>query len=176
MTLEGPTRQVYGEGACQFHVADHMFSCMEAIPQPYQAVVELFASSLPDVRFGDIDAQTLAKLAADVQVAAEQMLLAQAALDEARLALKRRQEDLGHHVQRAWAYARVYSENDEALSAQLRAISLPRQARRTPAEALVLSPDPEPAQVPRKRSRQRTHDEPPREAPLVAESTFDEVG
>jgi hypothetical protein len=153
-----------------------MFSPMEAIPHAYQAVLDLFASSLPDVRFGDIDAQTLAKAAAEVQVAAEQLLLAQAAFDEARLALKLRQEDLGQHVQRAWAYARVYAENDEALSAQLRTISLPRQSRRTPAEALVLSPGPDPAPAPRKRSRQRANDEQPRESPLIVESALDEVG
>ena len=132
-----------------------MFSFMEAISSPIQSLLDVFASDLTDVRFGDIDAQTLGRLAVDVESAATVVSSAQAALDSAREMLVVRQDTLLQHAQRAIAYARVFAENDDALSARLSAIALPRLARRTrqSGDALVLSPDPEPAPRPRARPR-----------------------
>ncbi len=128
---------------------------MEAIPATIQVVLDLFATALAEVRFADVDAQTLARLAAEVQSAGENVASAEAVLDGARRALDERQEVLLQHVQRAVAYARVYAENDEALSRRLDAVSLPRPARRprTSEHALVLSSDPQPALKTRGRPR-----------------------
>ena len=128
---------------------------MEAISSPIQSLLDLFASDLADVRFGDIDAQTLGRLAVDVETAATVASSAQAALDAAREMLLVRQDALLQHAQRAIAYARVFAENDDALSARLSAIALPRVTRRTrqSGDALVLSPDPEPTPRPRARPR-----------------------
>jgi hypothetical protein len=121
---------------------------MNDIPPPIQTVLDLFATRLADVRFADLDAETLAHAAADVHAASEIVASAQAALDAARGTLQERQDALLSHAQRALAYARVYAESDDGLSAQLDEIALPRPARRPrgdAAAALVLSVEPQPA-------------------------------
>jgi hypothetical protein len=133
-----------------------MFSFMTAIPPPIQTLLDLFTSSLADVRFADVDGPTLARYAADVAAAAEGVAAAQSALDAARGALQEKQDALLMQSQRALAYARVYAEGDEILSAELEAVALPRATRRPRVEdALVLSsvalqPSPRPRGRPRK--------------------------
>lgn len=138
---------------------------MSTIPPPIQTVLDLFSTHLADVRFGDVDAPSLARLAADVQAAADVTTAAQIALDSARITLHERQEALLLHAQRALAYARVYAEADESLSAHLEAITLPRAARRsrtdahahasttTPNELVLTSSDTPAARRPRGRPR-----------------------
>jgi hypothetical protein len=136
---------------------------MNAISPPVQSILDLFTTDLADVRFADVDAQTLARIAADVEAAAVHVAEAQAALDGARAALQERQDTLLQHAQRALAYARVYAESDAVLSERLDAIALPRHAiaRRArggeAAEALVLSAEPQAA--PRRRGRPRKEDD-----------------
>ena len=132
-----------------------MFSSMEAISAPIQSLLDLFATALGDVRFGDVDAKTLARVAADVESAAAVVAATQATLDEAREALQERQEALLAQAQRALAYARVYAESDAALTERLEAIALPRSGRRAKAsgEALVLSTESDAARRPRGRPR-----------------------
>jgi hypothetical protein len=125
-----------------------------AIPPPIQTLLDLFTTSLADVRFADVDGQTLGRCAAEVESAAEAVASAQAALDAARETLQLKQDVLLQRGQCALAYARVYAEGDEALSTQLDGVSLPRSTRRPRVtEGLVLSADPQPA--PRPRGRQR---------------------
>ena len=146
-----------------------MLSClMTAIPPPVQSVLDLFATDLADVRFGDLDAPALARIAGDVQAASEVVVAAQLALDVARGALHERQETLLQQAQRALAYARVYAEADLAMTARLDAITLPRASRRprseasastsdtTASESLVLTSPAEPARrsLSRRSSRQ----------------------
>ena len=109
---------------------------MTTIAPPIQTVLDLFAAHLTDVRFGDLDAQSLARAASDVHAAGEVLAAAQLALDSARGTLQERQEVLLLQVQRALAYARVYAEADESLSARLDAVALPRGARRPRADTL----------------------------------------
>jgi hypothetical protein len=140
----------------------------DAISPPIQSLLELFTNSLADVRFADLDGQTLARLAAGVSTAADTVATAQATLDAAREALSERQETLLHQSQRALAYARVFAESDETRTAQLEAIALPRPARRARADqALVLSAEPQPPSRPRGRPRKAPADEPMLES-LVA--------
>jgi hypothetical protein len=116
---------------------------MDAIPPPVQSLLDLFATSLAEVRFGDVDAKTLARAAADVQAAAAIVSGAQSALDEARRTLHELEEALLQNAHRAAAYARVYAENDAALSERVSAIALPRPTRRARhGEVLVLSAEP----------------------------------
>jgi hypothetical protein len=145
-----------------------MFSLMNAISTPVQAVLDLFATDLADLRFADVDANVLARLASETHAASEAVAVAQAALDTARSALQERQDALLAQAQRAHAYARVYAEGDDALVARLDAIALPRLARRNASggsgasakaggdDPLVLSAEPSPAQ--RRRGRPRKAD------------------
>lgn len=125
-----------------------------AIPAPIQTLLELFTTSLADVRFADVDGQTLGRYAAEVESAAAGVASAQAALDAAREILQLKEDALLQRAQCALAYARVYAEGDDALSSQLDSVNLPRSTRRPRmAEGLVLSSEPQPAQRPRGRPR-----------------------
>jgi hypothetical protein len=140
---------------------------MTAIPLPIQALLDLFTTSLADVRFADLDGATLACSAAEVEVAAKAVAAAQAALDAAREGLQEKQDALLQRAQRALAYARVYAETDETLSRKLDAVSLPRAPRRARAEdALVLSAEPQPSPRPRGRRKK---------APAAPELTLEAI-
>jgi hypothetical protein len=136
-----------------------------AIPAPIQTLLDLFTTSLADVRFADVDGQTLGRCAVEVDSAAEVVASAQAALDAARETLRLKQDVLLQRAQSALAYARVYAEGDDALSSQLDGVSLPRSTRRPRAEeGLVLCAEPQPAPRPRGRPRKARVDEPAVEA------------
>jgi hypothetical protein len=135
---------------------------MDSIPLPVQAILDLFAHELADVRFADVDANALEQIAVEVKAAADIVESAELALDAARAALQEKQDSLLQHTQRALAYARVYAESDEAMSARLETIALPRAARRARAgsETLVLSAAPESRARVRGRSRKAPCTEP----------------
>ncbi len=103
---------------------------MDALPQGFPDLLDLFAHSLAEVRFGDLDAATLTSVAAEVTAAAEEVAAAEAALETARAALAARQETLLVQANRALAYARVFAEADEPLLARVNAIVLPRSPRK----------------------------------------------
>jgi hypothetical protein len=134
-----------------------MFSPMEAIPPPVRSLLDLFATALSEVRFADLDAQTLARAAADVESAAADVATAQAMLDRARNGLREQHELLIQCAQRALAYARVYAENDASLAERIESIALPkpvRAARRTrSADDAPLTSDTEAPHRPRGRPR-----------------------
>lgn len=109
---------------------------MSLLPQPLQAVVALFEGPLAGVRFADIDAGGLSKLAGDVTNAATEVEQQEAKLVELRQGLAQRQEALLGLAQQALAYARVYAENDEELLAKLNDISLPRATKPRKAAAV----------------------------------------
>lgn len=134
---------------------------MDAIAPPIQALLDLFTAELRDVRFGDMDATTLASHAAGVDEAARELASAQALVEEARSRLTDRQETLLHHANRALAYARVYADTNTALVARLDSIALPRTARRTRAggDDSGATLDPQPLR-PRGRPRKVPRDEP----------------
>jgi len=147
---------------------------MNAISSPVQALLDLFTAELAELRFADVDANVLARLAADTHTAAEAVSVAQATLDTARSALQERQDTLLAHAQRAHAYARVYAEGDDALLVRLDAITLPRAARRARTEgqldALVLSAEPSPAPRVSRRGRPRKSGSEEAESPVDASS------
>lgn len=120
---------------------------------PFQTLLDLFSSDLEGTRFGDVDASSLAALAAHVATADEAVASAQAALDAARTELAVRNEALLAHAHRALAFARVYAENNPELTARLAAITLPKPARRKGEEAAPTSTEGEPPRRPRGRPR-----------------------
>jgi hypothetical protein len=116
---------------------------MSAIPAPIQSVLDLFEGPLANVRFADIDANGLAKLAAEVEAVAAEAQRQEEALAELRQGLAQRQEALLSLAQQALAYARVYAESDEPLLEELNRISLPRAAKgRKPNAAKAGAKDP----------------------------------
>lgn len=114
-----------------------MFSNVTAIPTPVQAVLELFEGPLSEVRFGDIDGAALRRLASEVEASAAELDAHQAALEALRKATTERLDQLLGQTQRALAYARIYAEGDEALTAQLAQINLSRPAKRQKGDAVT---------------------------------------
>jgi hypothetical protein len=109
---------------------------MTPLSQPLQAVVALFEGPLAGVRFADVDASGLGKLAAELTNVAAEVEQQETKLASLRQDLAQRQEALLALSQRALAYARVYAEDDEELLAKLNDIVLPRAAKaRKPAAA-----------------------------------------
>lgn len=102
---------------------------MSSTPEAVQAVLDLFKGPLSDVRFADVDASGLESVAVEVERAAGAVQEQETHLAALRLSLGERQDALLSLAHRALAYARVYAESDETLSARLNAISLPRAAK-----------------------------------------------
>jgi len=108
---------------------------MTSLPQPLQAVVTLFEGPLAGVRFADIDASGLTKLAAEVSQVQLEVESHEAKLAHLKQTLAQRQEALHALAQQALAYARIYAEGDDALTAQLNDIALPRATKPRKAKA-----------------------------------------
>ncbi|MGZ3460053.1 MAG: hypothetical protein ACXU86_16295, partial [Archangium sp.] len=95
-----------------------------------------------------------------------------AALEAARQVLADGQEALLQKGQRALAYARVFAEEDAALSTRLEAISLPKPARKGVGGVVAEAPAQNDESAPRRRGR------PPKSrpsAPLFAEGSSPEA-
>lgn len=151
---------------------------MSYISPSVQAVIDLFQGPLADVRFADVDVTALANLARSADAAAADLAEHEARLSDLKQVLAERQEALLLLAQRGLAYARVYAEQDEALSEQLSRINLPKPSK--PRKASLKPASAEPASV--EASAPSGSDAPaaPREeepittAPLLDESTADE--
>jgi ATP-dependent Clp protease ATP-binding subunit ClpA len=102
----------------------------DPISPAMRALLEVFSTELSEVKFPDVDAEVLDEAAERVRAQAEAVAKAQAALEAARQALAEGQEALLQKGQRALSYARVFAEEDAALSTKLEAISLPKAARK----------------------------------------------
>jgi hypothetical protein len=102
---------------------------MSSLSPSIQSVVQLFRGPLSGVRFAEIDASGLSNLAAEVESAAAEVEAHEAKLVELKQGLVQRQEALLTLAQQALAYARIYAEGDDALTAELNQIALPRPAK-----------------------------------------------
>jgi hypothetical protein len=102
---------------------------MSAFSSPLQAVVDLFSGPLQGVRFADIDGEGLGNLASEVEALGSEVEAHEAQLTSLREVLVQKQELLLALAQQALAYARIYAESDEALSAELNDIALPRATK-----------------------------------------------
>ena len=149
---------------------------MSAIPPPVQTVLDLFSTELAEVRFGDVDARSLASAAAAVEAAAAEVAAAETIFAEARARLVEQQDALLQHVHHGLAYARVYAESDADLSARLDAMTLPRSTRRVRASSdSQTNTKSIPASVVEMSSERRPRGR-PRKSPIAAEPLLEGVG
>ena len=117
---------------------------LDLLPADLQHLLQLF-SSLPDVRFPELDPTSLQVAVARVKEHQLELLSLEAQRDAVRLALDEEQEALLRRGHRLHAYLKVFAQNDEALAAKVNALTLPRLR--------VLEGEPVPA--PKKRGRPR---------------------
>lgn len=122
---------------------------LELLPTDLQALLQLF-SSLPDVRFPELEPAGLQTAVAKVKEKHLELAVLDAQREKVRLALEEEQEALLRKGHRLHAYLKVYAEHDEALALKVDALSLPRLRKQA-----VVAGEGEPAPAPKKRGRPR---------------------
>ena len=126
---------------------------LDILPADVQQLLQLF-SSLPDVRFPDLEPAALQDAVARLHEKHRDVTQLEAELEAARIALDDEQEALLKKSHRLLAYLKVYAEHDEALAGKVNALALPR-LKKAPVPvkpAVEGGPD---APAPRKRGRPR---------------------
>lgn len=111
-----------------------------SIPEGMSALLDIFASELAELRFGDLDRGALERAADAVRVAAGDLAEAEAAAEAARTALEAAREELLQKGQRALAYARIYAEGAPEIAQRLQAITFVRGTRRTEVTSTSVGP------------------------------------
>ena len=110
------------------------------IPAAALEVIELFAAHAEELCFPDLDAASLSRLGAEVEVASGAVREAEAAMARAREAHRELAEQLLGQSQRALAYARIYAEGNAELEQALAGLKLsqaPRSPERKPKKTNV---------------------------------------
>lgn len=92
---------------------------LDATPALASQVIDLYSSSLTDVRFPDLDLEDLLALQNDLHDAQLEIERLEAELAQARSELEVRSQALLTKSERALAYARVYAQGDEELTTRL---------------------------------------------------------
>lgn len=100
----------------------------DLLPPDLQQLFVLF-SSLPNVRFPELEASSLQDDVARLKERHLELLHIEAQLAAVRAALDDEQDRLNKKGQRLHAYLKVFAEQDEQLANKLEALSLPRPKR-----------------------------------------------
>jgi hypothetical protein len=128
---------------------------LDLLPADLQHLLQLF-SSLPDVRFPELDPSGLQLAVARVKEHHLELLHIEAQRDAVRLALEEEHETLLRKGHRLHAYLKVFAEQDEALALKVNALSLPRLRKpQSSAPATQTVPEGEVAAAVKKRGRPR---------------------
>lgn len=94
-------------------------------------VLDLFEGPLREVRFPDVDRVTLAAAAEEARLAEAAVNAAEEALAQARTARDDKQRAFALHAERAFAYARVFGEDQPELRAALEELGPRAPVKRT---------------------------------------------
>lgn len=134
-----------------------MTSDTELLPAELQRLLQLF-SSLPDVRFPDLDAASLQDAVARVKERHLELMHIEAQQQAVRSALDDEHEALLKKGHRLLAYLKVFAEADEQLAEKVATVSLPRLRRVATQSATSSVSEPSvtpPVDGPKKRGRPR---------------------
>jgi hypothetical protein len=121
---------------------------LEPLPTDLQQLLQLF-SSLPDVRFPDLDAANLQAAVARVKERQLELAALEAQREAVRAELEEQHEALLRRGHRLHAYLKVFAEHDEALASKVNALVLPK-LKRPPVESEASAPAPKKRGRPRK--------------------------
>ncbi|PZR06697.1 MAG: hypothetical protein DI536_29730 [Archangium gephyra] len=134
-----------------------MTSDTELLPAELQRLLQLF-SSLPDVRFPDLDVASLQDAVARVKERHLELMHIEAQQQAVRTALDDEHEALLKKGHRLLAYLKVFAEADEQLAEKVATVSLPRLRRVATQSATSSVSEPSvtpPVDGPKKRGRPR---------------------
>jgi len=121
----------------------------DPVPPAVRDVLTLFSTELSDVRFGDLDADDLARLAERARARAQEVERARATLEEALSELEAAKGELAQRAEQALAHARIYASGDESLSARIGELesrqrtSRPKKKRRASKRKRATAQEPE---------------------------------
>ncbi len=127
-----------------------MNSDTDLLPPELQRLLQLF-SSLPDVRFPDLDAASLQDAVARVKERHLELMHIEAQRDAVRSALDDEHEALLKKGHRLLSYLKVFAEADATLADKVNTVSLPRLRKVTVVEPGATPP----VEAPKKRGRPR---------------------
>lgn len=96
----------------------------DVVPSDVGEFLDVYAEELPDVRFPDVDRASLEALAAQVRERAAELMRLHEEVRQAREALDQAQDELRKAACRGLAYAKIYADGNEDLSARLADINL----------------------------------------------------
>jgi hypothetical protein len=99
-------------------------SSSNSLPEPIRALLDLFRGPLAEVRFPDVDRDTLTEAEAEVERRRAELAQALEVVQSARESLEQGQQALLDQARRAHAYASVFAQDDASLSAALAEIKL----------------------------------------------------
>lgn len=123
----------------------------DPVPEPIATLLDVYEAHAQALRFPEIDHEALQGLADGVRQAAAEVQRCEQALAQARRSLDEHQRALLARAERGLAYARIYAQDDPALSEQLSELEL--RPRRSAAKRAGKKPPRRPA-----RSRRRKAD------------------
>lgn len=95
-----------------------------------QGVLALFSGPLAEVRFADVDRETLEALAQRVCAEQREVEVLEQRLEDARAQLERARRSLLDRANRALAYARIYATGDPALEEAIAALHIDSKSNR----------------------------------------------
>lgn len=104
----------------------------DPVPALARDVMSLFEEALAEQRFGDVDRESLERLAERTRADAERVEAARAALDDAQQALERSRGALFRRAEQGLAYARVFAADAPELAARLEALDARRAPKKKP--------------------------------------------
>ncbi|MDD9945157.1 MAG: hypothetical protein OXU20_29210 [Myxococcales bacterium] len=103
---------------------------LDQMPAAAREILELYKERSEQLRFPDLDTETLADAAGALRDARGQVASAREALERARASEQRQEEVLLAMSRRAFAYARVYAQTDPELADRLGAFALAQDDRK----------------------------------------------
>jgi hypothetical protein len=89
------------------------------VPPFARAILELFREDMREVRFPDLDHDSLTALADELNAAQFEVECVEAALASAREVLRERAQALTAHAARGLSYARIYAAENPSLTSRI---------------------------------------------------------
>lgn len=96
----------------------------DVVPSDVGEFLDIYAEELPDVRFPDVDRDSLEALAGQVRERAAELARLHEEVRQAREALDQAQDELRKAACRGLAYAKIYADGNDELSGRLAELNL----------------------------------------------------
>jgi hypothetical protein len=107
----------------------------DLVPQAVRDLLAFYTERYPEVRFGDLDISILQHAVESIDEAAKEVIAAEEAVAQARLAFRGIEGELVLKAGRTLSFLKIFVDGDEEQLAQLEAISMAMPASRRKSKA-----------------------------------------